>query len=909
MNTTNLEQIARIAHCYAMSMIDIANHGREKDRTDPKVGGHPAACSSAMHILGALHLHVKGPFDHLAIKPHASPMDHSYNYLLKNLFTPGTVDRLSDDDQKTAMQGLRKFSQNNEPVFQSYHSTWDPDGLNFFPSGSVGIPPVMAAYLAHAYRFAEEHGYKVPPKAHFWCLIGDSEFREGSLYEAMPDAAEREIGNLTWIVDYNRQSLDGHRITNRQIMDGTDDMRIERTSTANGWEVIQVRHGRKRQAAFKKPDGELFKHVLENKFDDYEFQSLLGCKDDKKVREAYVAKDAKLKKFVDSLKPGEAFELLFDLGGHDMAEVISAFEKSKLNPKKPCVVICHTVKGWGLECLAVSGNHSTLPEKEEIEALKKALNIPSDDPFKRPEANSEIGKFLKARGDELHKGYQKQFQIREENKKYFLDDLNSRNSLPNVLGINLKMVPVAHTQWMLGQLAAKLTRIANTPLDASKLKENQKLLTEEELRWKTASELLITMAPDVGTSTNLNPTMDGKIFAPEMVEDFEEVYKVKDTKSPDVVPGEEASHRHLRFEIAEGNAMSCAGSYGKIRDITGIPLLPLMTVYDFFIKRALDQLFYNLYWGCSFILVGTPSGVSLSPEGAQHGWKSDIQIPNMITWEPMFALELDWIFSESYRLHLENKNQGRTGVLIRAVTRGLEQNLFLSCLKKQLRFQNQSESEILEATRVDCLKGAYYLIDYRGFEGYEPGDNVVNIFAMGTMGTEAVKASEKLLEKGIFANVIMISSTDLLLGNLAYENDYQHLKDLGVSGDLYITSHMNGNTTPADLITVSGKRIPIVSVHDGEPGLVDNIGSIVGVKHISLCVRHHSKSGRPVEVYKYHGIDSDSVVDACGKVLSETALEQIQLSPHLLGAVSAQQQQSSADPFNKDWRNYWPDNH
>jgi DNA-directed RNA polymerase alpha subunit len=113
------------------------------------------------------------------------------------------------------------------------------------------IPPVQAAYLAHAYKFAEEHGYDVPKDAHFWALIGDSEFREGSLYEAIPDAAERQIANLTWIVDYNRQSLDGHRITNKQIMHGTDDKRIERTATANGWHVIQIPHGRKRLAAFE----------------------------------------------------------------------------------------------------------------------------------------------------------------------------------------------------------------------------------------------------------------------------------------------------------------------------------------------------------------------------------------------------------------------------------------------------------------------------------------------------------------------------------------------------------------------------------------------------------------------------------------------------------------------------------
>lgn len=918
-NIALLEKSARLAHYYAMAMIDIANHKREKDKTDPKIGGHPAACSSALHILGALHLAVKGPFDHLAVKPHASPTDHAYNYLLRNFFKPGSAERLSDEDMAIAMHGLRKFSTNGEPVFQSYHSAWDPDGLNFFPSGSVGIPPVQAAYLALAYRYALEHGYKVPAPAHFWSLIGDSEFREGSLYEAMPDAAEREIGTLTWIIDYNRQSLDGHRITNRQIMNGTDDMRIERTSVANGWEVIQVRHGRKRKEAFAKPGGDAFKDVIENGFDDYEFQSLLGAKDEERLRASLLEKNSKLGKFLSELKKGSLYEIFCDLGGHDMAEIISALEKSKENKHKPTVVICHTVKGWGLQCMAVSGNHSTLPDEAEIIKLREAQGVPAEQPFARPESlvkkdgdMAEMSQFLKARGDQLHQGYKEQFKIKEENTALFLKSHQDHNGLPDAIGINLKMLPIVHTQWMLGQIAAKMTRIANTPADPTKLKDKQKPLTEEEMRWKSASEALITMAPDVGTSTNLNPTMDGKIFAPEVVEDYESVYKVKDSKSPDVVPGEEESHRHLRFEIAEGNAMSCAGSFGKMRDITGVPIMPLMTVYDFFIKRALDQLFYNLYWGASFILVGTPAGVSLSPEGAQHGWKSDIQIPNLVTWEPMFALELDWIFTESVKLHLENKNQGRTGVLIRAVTRGLEQSEFLSRLKAQPRFQEWLQSDngqerILELTRTDALKGGYYLVNHSGTPGYEPGDNVVNIFAMGTMGTEALKASDELLQKGIFANVIMVSSPDLLLGPLAHDNQYQHLKEgLGINSHLHLVPYTNGSTAPADVVTMAGRRVPCVSVHDGEPGLLDNIGSVIGVKQECLAVRHHSKSGRPSEIYSYHNIDNKSVVEACGKVLAETALEQVHLSPQVLAASQNLINASSQDNFNKNWQNYWP---
>src|SRR5690606_28880639 len=141
--------------------------------------------------------------------------------------------------------------------------------------------------------------------------------------------------------------------------------------------------------------------------------------------------------------------------------------------------------------------------------------------------------------------------------------------------------------------------------------------------------------------------------------------------------------------IAESNTMSCVGSFCRMSDLLGIPLLPLMTIYDFFIKRAHDQFFYDLYWKSSFILVGTPSGVTLSPEGAQHGWKSDFQIPNQITWEPFFVQELDWIFCDAVRRHVTYDNEGRTGVLIRGVTRGVDQKDFLKYLRTQRRFKTE----------------------------------------------------------------------------------------------------------------------------------------------------------------------------------------------------------------------------
>ena len=211
------------------------------------------------------------------------------------------------------------------------------------------------------------------------------------------------------------------------------------------------------------------------------------------------------------------------------------------------------------------------------------------------------------------------------------------------------------------------------------------------------------------------------------------------------------------------------------------------------------------------------------------------------------------------------------------------------------------ETEILTVIREEVLKGAYYLIDYRGYAGYEPGDNVVNIFAMGSLNTEAIKASENLLSRGIYANVIVVTSPDLLCGILAHENDYAYLRnELGINSDLYL--NRQGDVGSADLVMASGRRIPIVSVHDGEAGLLDNLGSIVGVRQESCAVRKHSKCGRPSEIYHFHNIDSDAVIEACGKVLSETALEKVIVNKITI-EETAQATTSGQRPH---WTELWP---
>lgn len=847
-----LNAIARRAHLILNQMIYTANSRKDQERGDPKVGGHCSASASALHIMGALHLVVKSGYDHIANKPHASPTDHAYNYLL-GLLLDEHVKPLSPALAEQAMRGLRAFPKNNEFTFQSYHSIYDPDHHNFLPSGTVGIPPVIAGYLSLAYKAVGIQGYKTPP-AHFWAVIGDSEFREGSLMEAIPDLAERELGHLTWILDYNRQSLDGHRLVNDNIIEHSDDSRIEKTLSVNGWRVIQLRHGSIRKKLFQKSGGKAFQVFLEKELKDHEFQVLFH-KEPADLKNI-LSKHQKLKAFLQDIPAEEVKSAFTDLGGHDFPSLISALQESKEDLTRPCFIIAHTIKGWGLEMAGKSGNHSDLISKKELDQLRK--DVESEEEFPLFSENSSAGFFLKKRREKLYEEILSQARLKKENQKQFKKFFSV--SFPESLSLDFQRMSYPHTQWFLGQITAKFSRIAN-----------EKSLKPDEQKLREPARLLYSMSPDVGTSTNLGFTMDNKVFGPFWIKEEKLKKGLEDKKSPSLTSRQESQNRFIRFEIAEANSISCMAAFGKMKDILGVPVLPLMTIYDFFIKRALDQYFYALYWDSGFILCGTPSGVTLSPEGAQHGWKSDFQIPNQITWEPFFLQEMDWIFADALKRHFIGENVGRAGVLIRAVTRGVDQKQFLESLKTQKRFKTQqdilltpkshhlpfaqeeshigciSNPEIFSQIQKEVLAGAYYLLNYTGYADYREEDNVVHIFSMGSPSTSALSASKKLLNQGIYANVIIVTSPDLLLGNLANSNGYTHLrKGLGLAR----------------------AKAPIVSVHDGEPGLLDNIGSVLGVHQESLAVRKHSRCGRPGDIYQYHGISADSVVQSCLKVLN-----------------------------------------
>ncbi len=900
-----LDRIARRALAQMAYMVWEANHRPDADPTDPKVGGHPAACASSLHLDTALLLEVRRPQDFWCAKPHLAPLDHALN-ALAGVFRRPDGSWMADDEAAAVLHRLRKYpSTPDEVVLQSYHADSDPDSWRVLPSGTLGIPPVASGYLALALRYLRDHGWADEEDVHFWSLIGDSEFREGSLMEAVTDFAERGLHEVTWILDYNRQNLDGERIVNDAALpEATDADRIEETFRANGWDVLHLRHGRKRMQLFERPGGELLRQTLERGLTDFETQALLWKAEAGPLREHLLTREPGLGAFLDEVADDELVAAFLDLGGHDLVVVAAALEHARRS-ERPTLVLAHTIKGWGLRCQAAPGNHSTVPDEDEVRDLLAAEGLSLEEPYGRGDwaPDGPETALLESRRETWRAGVAAEEARVAARRDEWNRRLEAAGELPHEVGIDLKMMPVAHTQWMLGQVLGRLVRIATWDEYRASGRPAGPEPDADQRRFAAAGDLLLTMSPDVGTSTNINPTMDGKVYGAVPEDDWESELGYEERGRPHLYPTTRPWTRHVRFEIAEAAAMSAMGAFGKAGDFYGVPLFPAMTVYDFFVKRALDQLYYDVYWGGRFLLVGTPSGITLSPEGAQHSWKSDVQMPNLVTWEPYHPREMEWILVDALRRRVAEDDDDRRGVYVRGVTRGVRTKEWTRRLMAQARHTGRSEAEVLAEVRRDVLAGGYWLVHREGEEGYAPGENVVVLLVMGAPATEAAQASDRLLELGIHANVLVCTSPELLLGRLAAKDGHRHLRDrLGVDGALHLTAPSEVMDR-ADAVLLGARQVPIVGIVDGEPGILDNAGSVLGVPQRTLAVEKFTKSGRPVEVYGRQGFDVEGIVRTAGRVLAESALREVRIEPRAAADLAAGRRPT---PPPRDWRELWP---
>ncbi len=672
---------------------------------------------------------------------------------------------------------------------QAYPSrTKDPARVDF-STGSVGLGAVAPAFTALVDKYSKAHFGDTTPRR-FIALIGDAEMDEGNVWEAILDEALTGLDNLLWIVDLNRQSLD-------RVVPGIRAARLKKLFVSNGWNVFEAKFGRKLQALFARPGGEALRRCIDEMSNE-EYQSLIGAPGDA-VRQRLTRDNPEIAAVIADV-PDEALpSTLANLGGHDLSELISVLEKATQPSDQPSIVFAYTIKGWGLPMAGNPLNHSMLLNNEQIEELRESFGIDKDAEWDALDPESPEGRLCRETAARLYPSMK------------HLPELPSVSIVPETLSVAIPAHGTS-TQDAFGRL---LFRMADLP----------------ELRAR-----LVTSSPDVSVSTNLAGWINKTgSFHMEPQSDF-------DAGAARLLKWNRGPHgQHIELGISEMNLFVLLGMFGLSAELCGQLTIPIGTVYDPFVCRGLDALIYAIYSGAKFIFAGTPAGISLSPEGGAH--QSSItpsigaELPNLRSYEPGFARELEWILLDSIRECFDRVDGQAT--YLRLTTKPVDQNLLDPALTRL------GEAEL----RRQVLAGGYRLREWREGGAQIDSRAVVQIAASGAMLPEACAAAAALWDEGVAANVLNLTSPRRL-----YETWQASLRQPSAS-------------TFDWLIAPPERHAPMVTLLDGASHSLAWLGSVFGAPVYPLGVDQFGQSGARGDLYRHFRLDVDSIVEAAFEAL------------------------------------------
>jgi pyruvate dehydrogenase E1 component len=768
-----LERIQQRVLWLSTFMVHYANHLRP-NADGLKVGGHQASCASVVSIMTALYGMFIRPGDRIAVKPHASPVFHAIQYLRGRL-------------PEEALRRFRSFGG-----LQAYPSrTKDRDGVDF-STGSVGLGAVAATFGGLVRQYLVDH-FEVAGGSRYIALVGDAELDEGNVWEAVAEEYTRRLGNVLWVVDLNRQSLD------RVVPDGKA-QRIREMFTTNGWHVINLKYGSRLKAAFARPHGERLRRRIDD-MPNAEYQALLRLAG-ADIRKRLVtlpdgSTDIRLEGLLGGYPDDQVRDLLANLGGHDLPSLLEAFDEAEAHRDSPVVIVAYTIKGWGLPFEGDPLNHSMLLTQAQIDALRETVGLRSGEEFSGFEEGSPEWQLLRRDASATPSTPAREIPPAPESlEEAYADKLATQEAFSRVLA-NLSRHPIA--------------------------------------------DYLVTASPDVATSTHLGGWINRRgVYSQQAMIDYFAAEKI----ARPIQWRESPRGQHIELGISENNLFLLLGALGLAGDQEGQRLLPLGTLYDPFICRGLDALIYGVYSGARFILVATPSGVSLAPEGGAHQSSITasigVETPGIDYFEPTFAKEVEWILLDALA-RLRAPGPG-LGVYLRLSTVPIDQRWFPTGRP---------------GVRDDMLAGGYRIVDRREQAGYEPEENVVNIFTMGAIVPEAIAASEELLRRGTMANVFAVTAPGRLYRSLAAAR----------------RAHQRGASdweSPLErLLEPEERRAPVVTVADAHSHALAFIGSALGGRTIALGVDTFGESGSRADLYGKMGIDREAVVRAAEAALVE----------------------------------------
>ena len=755
-----------------------ANHLRG-NRDGSKVGGHQASSASLCTIMTALYGAVLRPEDRIAVKPHASPVFHALQYL----FGQQTREKLQQ------FRGLGGA--------QSYPSrTKDTDDVDF-STGSVGLGVAQTLFSSLVQDYVSAKGWgRDRPEGRMVALIGDAEMDEGNIFEALLEGWKQGLRNTWWVVDYNRQSLDA------VVREGLWS-KFESIFRGFGWDVVVLRHGTLQRSAFAEPGGEKLCAWIED------------CPNQLYSALAYQGGAAWRRRLLDDLgdqsdlsgllerrSDPELADLMANLGGHDLPTLLDAFEQAGQHDRPVCF-IAYTIKGHGLPLAGHKDNHAGLMTQAQMDALQTAMQV-------RP-------------GQEWEK-------------------FEGLDIPPEQMASFLKAVPFVQKA---GRrfTAPKIEVPATLPLPRQSTLSTQAgfgLLMFEIAKTDTAfAARLVTASPDVTVSTNLGAWVNRRgLFARAEMADVFRKERIPSTFNWSFSP----SGQHLELGIAEMNLFTALSALGLSHSLFGERLLPVGTLYDPFIERGLDALNYACYQDARFIVVATPSGVSLAGEGGAH---QSIKTPligmaqdGLASFEPAFVDELAILLRFAF-VHMQRDGTGER-----------EDQACLpphdggsSYFRLSTRTLEQPRREIGPELAADMIAGAYWM--------RPPGPNAELIVAyQGAVAPEAIEAVGRLAEYRRDVGLLAITSADRL--NAGWTAGQQPGKVGLVQGGSHIERLLRG--VP--------KHCGIVTVIDGHPATLAWLGSVHGHRTRALGVTRFGQTGSAADLYQHYGINANGIVAA-----------------------------------------------
>ncbi len=762
-------------------MIHHANNVRPKV-DGIKVGGHQASSASMVSIMTALYFSALKPEDRVAVKPHASPVFHAMQYLMGNV-------------SREKMENFRGLSG-----VQSYPSrTKDVDDVDF-STGSVGLGVAITAFasIVQDYIRAREWGVE-GPLGRMVALVGDAELDEGNVYEALQEGWKNDLRNIWWIIDYNRQSLDG--IVREGLFE-----RIEKIFDTFGWDVVRVKYGTEQRKAFEETGGQELRDWIDAcPNQDYSALTFMGGAVWRKRLLDDLGDQGEVSALIERRSDHELAALMENLGGNCVETLAETF--AAIDHDRPTCFLAYTIKGWGTPIAGHKDNHGGLMNKTQFARWQSLMGVAKGEewePFSTVPDVAELRNFL-SRVPFFSKG----------TRRYS----DAKVAVP---GISVDTSREISTQMAFGKILDDLAKFDN-PL----------------------AERIVTTSPDVTGTTNLGPWVNRrKLFARSSKADAFIEHRIPSTAKWEFAP----EGQHIELGIAEMNLMLLLGAAGLSHSLFGKRLIPIGTVYDPFVARALDALNYACYQDARFILVGTPSGVTLSPEGGAHqsigtpliGMSQD----GLAAFEPAFADELavimEWAFD-----YLQRDGEGNPDehAWLRDETGG---SVYLRLSTNSLE---QPGKRIDDDFRQGAVDGAYWL--------RKPGPNCDVVIAyQGAIAPEAIRAAGLIGEARRDVGVLAVTSADRLSAGWTAA---QRARSRGIS---------IAQSSAERLLTGLPPHCKLVTVIDGHPATLSWLGSVSGHQVVSLGVEHFGQTGTIGDLYRHFGIDAESIVRRVDKLTS-----------------------------------------